>query len=308
MRCGSPGRKPQPTGAFAISSVDIQNLQSNSRYRSTCRKRSLPTAWFLPRSTKGGGVHVIRPIDQIAGQAGSPRWRYHGPDQRHFDIIARQKERAHRNRKINLALWEHWDHFLGWVTGWTVCSGELQEEQGFSSGVAAPSETLYPIETLLCKNRHLYSRQQVNISTSKLIKWKFRDSTVMMLRQTGVEGLVDDVMCGDDLGSMPKPHPHNALTICKNLEVEPEVSNCRWLYQLFTGRHHGGRYHCWPRSRQIGRTWSSCRSVIRCGQEGTSRTPRWYIGRKHGNTVNAHFQLDHVGELVTLFGCQHSNL
>ena len=57
----------------------------------------------------------------------------------------------------------------------------------------------------------------------EIISQNFRDSTVMMLRQTGVEELVDDIMCGDDLGSMPKPHPHNALAICKNLNIEPEV-------------------------------------------------------------------------------------
>lgn len=29
-------------------------------------------------------------------------------------------------------------------------------------------------------------------------------------------------MCGDDFGSLPKPHPSNALQICKVLGVEPK--------------------------------------------------------------------------------------
>lgn len=32
------------------------------------------------------------------------------------------------------------------------------------------------------------------------------------------------VVCGDDAGSMPKPHPHNALSICCALDVDPQVS------------------------------------------------------------------------------------
>uniref|UniRef100_A0A1I7WTW3 Haloacid dehalogenase-like hydrolase domain-containing protein n=1 Tax=Heterorhabditis bacteriophora TaxID=37862 RepID=A0A1I7WTW3_HETBA len=49
-----------------------------------------------------------------------------------------------------------------------------------------------------------------------------RASTETMLRWFGVEGLVDLVVCGDDPGSLPKPHPHNALLICKELNVAPE--------------------------------------------------------------------------------------
>lgn len=31
------------------------------------------------------------------------------------------------------------------------------------------------------------------------------------------------VVCGDDAGAMPKPHPHNALAICRTLDVDPQV-------------------------------------------------------------------------------------
>lgn len=30
------------------------------------------------------------------------------------------------------------------------------------------------------------------------------------------------VVCGDDAGSMPKPHPHNVLSICRTLDIDPK--------------------------------------------------------------------------------------
>ncbi|PIO77773.1 hypothetical protein TELCIR_00114 [Teladorsagia circumcincta] len=45
---------------------------------------------------------------------------------------------------------------------------------------------------------------------------------MVMLRWFGVEELVDIIVCGDDPGSKPKPHPHNAILICRVLQVEPE--------------------------------------------------------------------------------------
>ncbi|KAE9413524.1 hypothetical protein Angca_006169 [Angiostrongylus cantonensis] len=49
-----------------------------------------------------------------------------------------------------------------------------------------------------------------------------RTNTVSMLRWFNVEDLVDIVVCGDDPGSKPKPHPHNAESICRVLQVAPE--------------------------------------------------------------------------------------
>ncbi|EYB89658.1 hypothetical protein Y032_0229g2918 [Ancylostoma ceylanicum] len=50
-----------------------------------------------------------------------------------------------------------------------------------------------------------------------------RVNTLSMLRRFNVEDLVDIVVCGDDPGSKPKPHPHNATFICRALRVAPEV-------------------------------------------------------------------------------------
>lgn len=44
------------------------------------------------------------------------------------------------------------------------------------------------------------------------------------LKRLQLEDHVDMVVCGDDAGSMPKPHPHNALSICRTLDVDPQVS------------------------------------------------------------------------------------
>jgi len=49
-----------------------------------------------------------------------------------------------------------------------------------------------------------------------------RLGTINALRSLGLEQLVDAVVCGDDSGSQPKPHPHNALSICKRLGVSPK--------------------------------------------------------------------------------------
>lgn len=44
------------------------------------------------------------------------------------------------------------------------------------------------------------------------------------LKKLKLDKLVDVVVCGDDAGAMPKPHPHNALSICRLLDVDPLVS------------------------------------------------------------------------------------
>ncbi|CAD5217171.1 unnamed protein product [Bursaphelenchus okinawaensis] len=49
-----------------------------------------------------------------------------------------------------------------------------------------------------------------------------RKGTLTALKSLGLEQYVDLVVCGDDSGSQPKPHPHNALNICKILGVDPK--------------------------------------------------------------------------------------
>ncbi|ETN79665.1 haloacid dehalogenase-like hydrolase [Necator americanus] len=49
-----------------------------------------------------------------------------------------------------------------------------------------------------------------------------RCNTISMLRWFNVEDRVDFVVCGDDPGSKPKPHPRNAIFICRTLGVAPE--------------------------------------------------------------------------------------
>ncbi|KAF7630815.1 hypothetical protein Mgra_00008915 [Meloidogyne graminicola] len=49
-----------------------------------------------------------------------------------------------------------------------------------------------------------------------------RAGTENSLRSLSLESFVDFVMCGDDIGSKPKPNPHNALHICRELGIDPK--------------------------------------------------------------------------------------
>uniref|UniRef100_A0A7E4ZWJ4 HAD-like protein n=1 Tax=Panagrellus redivivus TaxID=6233 RepID=A0A7E4ZWJ4_PANRE len=49
-----------------------------------------------------------------------------------------------------------------------------------------------------------------------------RAGTLATLKSLDLEKYVDIVVCGDDAGTEPKPSPHNALAICKALNVDPE--------------------------------------------------------------------------------------
>ncbi|CAG9531818.1 unnamed protein product [Cercopithifilaria johnstoni] len=49
-----------------------------------------------------------------------------------------------------------------------------------------------------------------------------RKGTLNALRCLQLEDHIDMIVCGDDAGSMPKPHPHNALSICRTLDVDPQ--------------------------------------------------------------------------------------
>ncbi|XP_074646523.1 uncharacterized protein LOC141902608 [Tubulanus polymorphus] len=48
-----------------------------------------------------------------------------------------------------------------------------------------------------------------------------RDSSTETLKRLGALQYVDMLVCGDDENTRPKPQPHNALKICKELGVEP---------------------------------------------------------------------------------------
>lgn len=49
-----------------------------------------------------------------------------------------------------------------------------------------------------------------------------REGTIATLKRLDLEKFVDVVVCGDDHGALPKPNPHNALSICRALNVNPE--------------------------------------------------------------------------------------
>ncbi|GMT36193.1 hypothetical protein PFISCL1PPCAC_27490 [Pristionchus fissidentatus] len=49
-----------------------------------------------------------------------------------------------------------------------------------------------------------------------------RIGTMGMLDSLGLKNFVDRVVCGDDEGAMPKPHPRNALAICADLGISPD--------------------------------------------------------------------------------------
>jgi phosphoglycolate phosphatase len=48
-----------------------------------------------------------------------------------------------------------------------------------------------------------------------------REGTMTALRSLDLEKYVDIIVCGDDQGALPKPHPHNALSICRALNIDP---------------------------------------------------------------------------------------
>lgn len=48
-----------------------------------------------------------------------------------------------------------------------------------------------------------------------------RKGTLTALKALGLEEYIDLIVCGDDKDSLPKPHAHNALSICRQLGVDP---------------------------------------------------------------------------------------
>ena len=70
-----------------------------------------------------------------------------------------------------------------------------------------------------------------------------RGNTDEVLKAIGIADHVDMVVCGDDPGSKPKPHPHNVEWICRKLGVEPSetVVVGDSTHDLHMGRSAGAR-------------------------------------------------------------------
>uniref|UniRef100_A0A0M3KDD3 HAD family hydrolase n=1 Tax=Anisakis simplex TaxID=6269 RepID=A0A0M3KDD3_ANISI len=47
-------------------------------------------------------------------------------------------------------------------------------------------------------------------------------ATLSALKTLGVDRFVRIIACGDDAGAIPKPNPHNALSICRQLDIDPQ--------------------------------------------------------------------------------------
>ncbi|UMM14800.1 hypothetical protein L5515_002467 [Caenorhabditis briggsae] len=47
-----------------------------------------------------------------------------------------------------------------------------------------------------------------------------RAATIDQMNKMGVIPFLDDIICGNDVGIVPKPSPHCAIQICKRLGVE----------------------------------------------------------------------------------------
>lgn len=48
-----------------------------------------------------------------------------------------------------------------------------------------------------------------------------RSGTVSALEKLGLIELIDEIVCGDDIHTKPKPHPESALGICRSLDICP---------------------------------------------------------------------------------------
>lgn len=51
----------------------------------------------------------------------------------------------------------------------------------------------------------------------------FRAATMDQMNKMNVIPFLDDIICGNDVGIVPKPSPHCAIQICKRLGVELKV-------------------------------------------------------------------------------------
>ena len=68
---------------------------------------------------------------------------------------------------------------------------------------------------------HLFSTLQEEGVRIAICTADSREGTEQFLARENLKDLVDTVVCGDDKGTRPKPSPHNAYKICKELGVSP---------------------------------------------------------------------------------------
>ena len=59
-----------------------------------------------------------------------------------------------------------------------------------------------------------------------------RDNTVYTLEKLQLGKYIDYVLCCDDKGFVPKPHPDNAWKICKDLRIDPTVISSNEIYNM----------------------------------------------------------------------------
>ncbi|KAE9556361.1 hypothetical protein FO519_000401 [Halicephalobus sp. NKZ332] len=79
-------------------------------------------------------------------------------------------------------------------------------------------ETLKQIHDL----RTLFRKLQEHNVKIAICTADSREGTITTLKSLELEKFVDIVVCGDDRGTQPKPNPHNALSICRALNIDPE--------------------------------------------------------------------------------------
>ncbi|VDM24342.1 unnamed protein product [Toxocara canis] len=70
--------------------------------------------------------------------------------------------------------------------------------------------------------RYLFDQLRDNGVKIAICTSDSRRGTLKTLRALQIQQYVDVVVCGDDAGAMPKPHPHNALSICRALDIDPQ--------------------------------------------------------------------------------------
>jgi HAD superfamily hydrolase (TIGR01549 family) len=111
-----------------------------------------------------------------------------------------------------------------------------------------------------------------------------RIGTIAALRALGLEKYIDLIVCGDDKDSLPKPHAHNALSICRQLGVDPQ--------EAF----------------MVGDTLADLR-MGRSAKLGTTVGVLSGIAERHELDPHADHLLKHVGELMPLvLGANHGKM
>ncbi|KJH46841.1 haloacid dehalogenase-like hydrolase [Dictyocaulus viviparus] len=75
----------------------------------------------------------------------------------------------------------------------------------------------------VCDLQKLFRELRALGCKSALCTADSRTATEQQMRDLGIANLLDDVVCGNDPGIIPKPSPHCALQICKRLGVPLKV-------------------------------------------------------------------------------------